>query len=257
MRKPFAVLPVLVIGMESGNARANRPAEHLSFLDYPSMVWQSDGNGSLFVRGRFTQGEVIDFVSLMLTNAQVTTTLRVRLGDTQSEVDGSAPYDSGAILIRDGQNDVLNDSFLELDNAVTCSWVRLDIAGHNGDFQAANLVMGRRLIPDDYHDRDFEFGVRDLGEVDESATGIVSEQPGAVKRWMQLRFSYMEQATFRSDFGPMIEKVASRGLVYWCMDADNDRQANTYLGRFSQPPFARGTALDGRYGIEFRVESLI
>ena len=96
IRKPFAVLPLKLVDPVGGSADPNRPWTHLALPQYPAMRWESDDDERLWVRGRFDGVQPVDFVSLMAANAQPDTTIRVRLGTTQAEVDGTAPYDSGA-----------------------------------------------------------------------------------------------------------------------------------------------------------------
>ena len=258
--KAFAVLPVHLGQITSGNEKANRPAEHLALLDYPGMVWQSDGNGNLWVRGQFFEQEAIDFVSLISANALPGTTIRVRLGTTQAQVDGSGGYDSGtrtfispALTVPNG----LYHSHLELISIRIATWWRIDIGGHTGDFQAAGLVMGKRLTPSDFHDRDFEKGIDDLGKLNVSLRGVASEEPGIVMRTMTFRYSYMAEAEYENDFGPLVETIATRGICYWCISPDSYRQQSTYLGYLSRPAFARGTALDAKVSVEFAIRSWI
>lgn len=105
IEKPFAVLPLPLGNITTGNARTNRPASHLALPQYPGMVWRSNGNGSLWARGQFAGGSVqaINFASLMGTNAQASTVMRLRLGTTQAQVDGTAPYDSGDQLVTEAK----------------------------------------------------------------------------------------------------------------------------------------------------------
>ncbi|WP_310530746.1 discoidin domain-containing protein [Novosphingobium sp.] len=87
--KPFAVIPHPLGTVASGNELASRPALHLGEFKDPGMVWQSSGASSLWVRGDFGSNKIVNFCSVLSANALPGTQIRLRLGDTQAEADGS------------------------------------------------------------------------------------------------------------------------------------------------------------------------
>lgn len=260
--QPFAVAPALIGPVTSGNELANRPASHLGYLDYIGMVWRSSGPSNLWARGQFFAQETIDFVALVNATALPGTTIRVRLGTSQAEVDGTAPYDSGALPFISpsiGRDDGLYHSHLELGSAVNATWWRIDIGGHTGDFEASGLVMGKKLQPARFYDTAFEHGFKDLGALTIAPGGVVSETPGVGLRTLAMTFSWMTEAEFYEKFAPMVRSLLLRGLSYWCFDpaATAYRQDKSYLGYFTKEPFARGRQKPGTFGMEFNLLSLI
>lgn len=261
---PFAVRPLALASIASGNELTNRPAANLARVKYLPMTWKSSGNTDLWARGRFEGDatEAVDFVSLVSANALPGTTIRVRLGTSQAEVDGTAPYDSGALTFIDPaitREDGLYHSHLELPSVENCSWWRIDIGGHTGDFEAAALIMGERITPARFYDADFEYGIEDLGTIEIARNGVVGETDGIVLRTLLFRLSWLSEAEYESDFRPMVEALGSRGFTFWCFDpaATAYRQAKTFLGHFGRPPFARGGQKPKTYAKEFQIRSII
>lgn len=262
--QPFAVRPLDVdpASIATGNEKAERPAANLSRLRHIGMTWQTDGAGSAWVRGQLAAAAGIDFVSMINASALPGTTIRVRLGTSQGEVDGAAPYDSGALPFispATTRESGLYHSHLELPAVQTTSWFRIDIGGHTGDFEAAGLVMGRKIQPARFYDRDFEFGIEDLGSLDISRNGVSGETPGLVLRTLLFRLSWVTKAEFETEFRPMIEALATRKPSFWCFNPEPTvyRQNETFFGYFGRPPFARGGQKPQTFAVEFQIRSLI
>ncbi|CDO34027.1 hypothetical protein [Novosphingobium sp. KN65.2] len=261
---PFAVRPLALESIASGNELANRPASSLGYLDYVNMVWQSSGNTNLWARGQFEGGasKDVDFISLISANALAGTTIRVRLGTSQAEVDGTAPYDSGALTYIDPaitREDGLYHSHLELSAVETCSWWRIDIGGHTGDFQASGLVIGEKVTPTRFYDKDFELGVEPLDEIEISRNGVVGKVDGIVLRTLLFRLSWLTEAEYFATFAPLAEALGNSGISFWCFDPESTvyRQQKTYLGYFGRAPFARGGVKPRTYAQEYQIRSII
>lgn len=263
IRKPFAVRPLLIGPVRTGNARANRPARNLGLLDMMGMTWRTNGPGNVWVAGAFDAASPVDFVALVAANAQPGTTIRVRLGTGAAEVDGnSAAYDSGVMPFISPALTVessLYHSHLEIGAPRTVTHWRIDIGGHSGDFEAAGLVIGRKIEPGRFYDRDFERGIEDLGEINISRNGIVTEVPGIVLRTLLFRLGWIGRDEYETKWRPLVEALATRGISYWCFDPEPTayRQGKTYLGYFGTSPFARAGPIDDVYTKEFRIRSLI
>lgn len=262
--QPFAVRPVEIdpANIATGNEITARPASNLTRLRHIGMTWRTNGAGTAWVRGQLDAAGDIDFVSLINANALPGTTIRVRLGTSQAQVDGSAPYDSGAVPFispATTRESGMYHSHLELPSIAMASWFRIDIGGHTGDFEAAGLVMGKKIQPARFYDRDFEYGIEDLGSLDIARNGVSGETPGLVLRTLLFRFSWMTKAEFETEFRPMIEALASRKPSFWCFnpEANAYRQNETYFGYFGRPPFARGGAKPQTFTVEFQIRSLI
>lgn len=260
MKKPFAVLPLSLGVIATGNQRANRPAAHLGEFGAIGMIWQSNGNGNLWARGDLGAVKPIDFASMIWANAQPGTTIRLRLGATQAAVDGVAAYDSGALpfispaITRD---DGLYSSHLELDGVVNARWWRIDIGGHAGDFSAAKLVLGRRILSASYPNPGWSFGADDLGEHDITRWGVVDEADGVILRTLAFKLGWVTTADFETKWRPLLER-GRRQITLWCFDPEASayRQARTYLGFTGPNPATGGVGVD-KYEMDLEVRSLI
>src|SRR5690606_13435071 len=73
-------------------------------------------------------------------------------------------------------------SHLELPSAETVSWFRIDISNHSGAFEAATIVLGKKIEPSRFYNWDRELGVEDLGEGKFTPWGVFDEDPGIVLR---------------------------------------------------------------------------
>lgn len=247
IRKPFAVLPHALSNITTGNAKTNRPATHLGLFQYPAMRWESTGNTNLWVRGQFNGTQAVNFVSLMAANALPGTTIRVRLGTTQAQVDGTAPYDSGTLtLISPARTEAggLYHSHLELPSVQNASWWRVDIGGHTGDFSASALIFGEEREPSNFYNRDREIGFEDLGSLEISRNGVVADTPGYVLRTLLFRLAWVSEAEWYEKWEALGLRNADGGkrLVLWVFDPESTvyRQRKTFLGYMARDPFRRG-----------------
>lgn len=260
---PFAVRPLALSNMATGNAVANRPVTNLGLLDYKGMTWKTSGATSVWARGQFSAGtSPVDFISLVGANAIGATTIRVRLGTSQAQVDGTAPYDSGAVTFINPsitREDGLYSSHLELGSVQNASWWRIDIGSHTGDFEASGLVMGEKITPTHFYDPGWERGIDPLDGIDIYRNGVVGKTDGIVLRTLLFRLAWVTEAEFETDFRPMIEALGNSGISFWCFDpqSDTSRQAKSYLGYFGRAPFGRGAqSRPGTYALDFLIRSL-
>jgi len=262
IQKPFFVAPLDLGVLVSGNARTSNPVFSLNRTLAAGVTWRSTGNTDLWARGQFASSQAIDFCALMAANAQSGTTIRLRLGTSQAEVDGTAPYDSGALPLISPvitREDGLYHSHLEMGAVVNATWWRIDIAGHTGDFEASSLVLGKRIVSSRYYSPEFERGIEDLGEMSVGRWGVPDETPGAILRTLAFTLGWMSEAEFEASFRPMLEKKGKRGAVYCCFDPDATtyRQAKTYLGVMRKSQFARGVKKPGIYSMDFELLSVL
>lgn len=246
IRKPFAVLPLALSNLSTGNAKTNRPVTHLA-QPHPGMRWESSGASNVWARGQFNGTQAVDFVSLMAANALPGTTIRVRLGTSQAQVDGSAPYDSGAVAFISPsrtEDSGLYHSHLELPSVVNASWWRIDIGGHTGDFSAAAPVFGLKREPAHFYNRDREFGFEDLGGFEISRNGVLADTPGLVLKTLLFRLAWVSTEEWYLLWEPLGVRNSdgSKRQIYWCFnpEATVRRQAQTYLGYMARDPFNRG-----------------
>ena len=95
IRKPFFVVPLGLGTVAAQNSTSGFPVAHLGRPRDIGLVWKT--TGTMWARGDMGSAQSIDFAALIGTNAQAGTSIRLRLGTTQAEVDGTAPYDSGVL----------------------------------------------------------------------------------------------------------------------------------------------------------------
>ena len=257
---PFIVLPLALGAVTSGNARTAKPADHLGEFNYRSMVWGSNGASNLWVRGDLGVAQAIDYVGMLAATAQSGTTIRVRLGDTQAEVDGTADYDSGAIAFINPsivRTDGLYHSHHELPSTMTKRWWRIDIGGHSGDFEASMLVMGKKLQPARYYDTTWTVATRDLGSVTFARNGVPGFAAGAKLRSMQFKLSWINEAESEAMFQPVNEAMGKTAPFLTCFDPEVSiyRQRRTFFGFFEDQPSIGKVAFD-RFEQAFQVLSL-
>lgn len=283
IRKPIFVVPASLGTITTGNERTSNPAVNLGRPKAISLTWKTNGTLNTWVRGDFGQTTLVNFAAIIAANAQAGTLYRLRLGQSQAEVDGAALYDSGwqkvapflpadndrPTLDLDFVNQVyeldapgateLSHSHLEMASTMAVRWWRLDISGHVGDFEAATLVLGEAITPSRYYNFDFERGVEDMGDLNISRWGVFDETPGTVMRTLSFTMGWQTEEEFQASFAPMAQRLGKRGIVYVCFnpDANSERQFNTYLGVFRKAPFARGIRKARRVQQEFDILSMI
>jgi hypothetical protein len=258
---PFGVVPLDLGTITTGNARANRPAAHLGYFKHIGLVWQSTGASNLWVRGDFGAAMPVDFAAMISATALPGTTIRLRLDSAPIDT-GAVLYDSGALPFIDPtitRVDGLYHSHLELEDVVTARYWRIDIGGHTGDFTATTMVLGERMQPANFYDKDYKFDTADLGTFDVTRWGVPDEAAGLIFRSLALKFSWISDADYETKFRPLAERLGKRGVLYWCHDPEPStaRQAKTYLGWFKTLPYATGAVQAGRYESDFQILSMI
>lgn len=262
MRRPIFVEPLDLGNIVGGNSASGNSVYHLNRHKARGLTWRTVGTANAWVRGDLGATQAIDFCSLMAANAQPGTTIRLRLGATQAEVDGTSPYDSTALTFISPamtRHDGLYHSHLEMASVVNARWWRIDIAGHTGDFEAQSLVIGKQVISSRMYNPDFEYGVEDLGSIEATRWGVLDDTPGLVLRTVSFTLSWQTEAEFEASFRPMMERLGKRGMVYCCFqpEASTYRQARTYFGVLTKPPFATGVRMPRHVSQSFQILSVV
>lgn len=261
-RKPIFVLPLDLGTIAAGNILAGYPATNLNRHKAIGLTWQTDGNANVWVRGQFATAQAIDFCAVIAANALPGTMIRLRLGSTQAQVDGTAAYDSGAVAFINPsitREDGLYHSHLELPSVQSALWWRIDITGHTGNFQAADIVMGQKVEPSRFYNYDFEYGISDLGNMDFGRFGVPDEEPGKILRTIDFTLGWQTEAEWEERFRPMLEKIGVRGFVYLCFDptAHAYRQNKTFMGVLAKPSYAKGSRKPATFSQDFSIKSVI
>lgn len=264
IQKPFCVIPLALGAIASGNQRANRPCSHLQIHRSQGLVWQSDGIASLWIRGDMGVVQSIDFVSLLGTNAQAGTLARLRLGNSQAEVDGAAAYDSGTQLII-SPSIIREDGryiwHFELPAIQNMRWWRIDISNHVGDFQAMSLVLGKKIqFADFYNQLGFGFGLEDMSSLDFGRYGVSELIDGVKLRTLEMEFGWMSETDRKNKFQPLRDKLGTSGFAYWCFDPEStdQRQDKTYFGRLTKAPsFRPSTFKQDVWQSQWAIQSII
>ncbi|MBN8805965.1 MAG: hypothetical protein J0H81_12960 [Sphingopyxis terrae] len=189
--------------------------------------------------------------SLINANAQAGTTVRLRLGTSQAQVDGgSAPYDSGAVTFispAETTDSGLYSSFQQFAE-IDATWWRIDIGNHTGDFEAASLILGKAVQSSRFYDRGWELGTSDLGSIDISRWGVDIETDGIVLNTVSFKLSWVSEAEFISSFRQIMLRAKRKPV--WLLfnpEAVAGRQAHFYFGRFGQAPFAQSVRKPGTF----------
>lgn len=262
VQKPFFVVPYDLGTITTGNERAEKPAAHLNQFKHIGMVWGSSGAASVWVRCNLGSAKAIDFVSMVSANAIPATTWRVRIGDTQAEVDGTADYDSTAVAFISPsitRTDGLYVAHLELPSTQTKQWIRIDIGSHTGDFECSALIVGKKITPTRYYSPDYKRGVEDMGDVDIGRYGVPAETPGRIMRTLGFTLGWITGDEYDTDIGPMLETVGKRTPIFCCFDPEATvyRQRKTYFGWLKEPGYATGAIMPGNYAQDFEFLSMI
>jgi hypothetical protein len=261
---PFFVVPTALGTITAGNALTSNPASHLAAFDAAGMTWKTSDNTNVWVRGDFGSNQSIDFIAMLAANAVPATTLRLRLGDTQVEVDGTADYDSGAGLFINPaitRTDGLYWSHKEL--AVQSErWWRVDMGSHTGAFEASMLIMGKKLTPSNWYSPGWGFGIDDKAKAEINRFGLVDLTPGDKLRTLKFVLGWISEAEMETMWRPFDELVGTSTPIYVCFDptANTYRQGRSYFGLITENPFAaqqRNTPDGPRFERSFEITSLL
>ena len=248
---PIFVRPLPYAAITTGNERSNRLASHLFVHEQIGIVWQTNGNANIWVRVDLGAVKDVDFIALLAANATSASKIRVRMGATQAEVDGAAPYDSGVLDFISPviTNDTgLYHSYLRLGTIQQRRWVRIDISGHTGDFIASNLVIGAAFSSDKFYAPGTESGVKDTGDMEISSSGAVAILEGVKLRTIKVNYAWTGEAIYEGRFRALFEQHGRTKPFYMCFDptANAYRNAKTYFGWFQSEGYASGHKLAGK-----------
>ena len=256
---PFAVIPVPFSLYIVNNERTEKPAANLAQFKHVGLTWRTNGATSISIFGDFGAATAVDFMSLLLTNATASTTVTLILSNDSAFATSTTVVN--ASLIRYGQGADRSGFYTSHNEfaSQTYRYFQLQIASHTGDFEAAKLVIGKKIVPTTFYDPAFEQGVEDRGSLEIGRYGVVSEDPGVIFRVLKMKFSWLTKSDYEDKFRPLDEKLGKRGVAFWCFDptADAYRQNNSYFGWLREPPYATGAVKNTRFEKEYQVLSML
>lgn len=261
---PFFVIPTPLGTVTSGNELSTNPGSHLGEFDAAGMTWRGSGTSNTYVRGDFGSAKEIDFAAMLAGNAGSSDQFRLKLGDSQAEVDGTADYDSGLINFINptiSRSDGLYHSHLSMGTAYTKRWWRFNMSVA-ATFEAAFLILGKRLTPANWYSPGFGFGVNDKAKAEISPHRLIERIPGQKTRTVSFRLGWMSEQEMEETWRPFDEIVGTSSPVFCCFDPTSNtyRQNRTFFGLLSENPYARQvvtTASGPRFERSFEIESLI
>lgn len=257
---PFFVEPFAFTIDSATTGPTDRPASHLADFYYIGMVWQSNATTTHQVTVDLGSARSFNHISLLGTNAQAGTRIRVSAGATAANAAGATPtYDSGfstlispAVTGRDSYNGFLSIA------AQTFRYVSIRIDTHSGVFEAAKLVIGTRIAPTNYYETDWEAGPEDLGALSLTRSGVPEVITGRVLRRLGFKLAWLSEAEHDATIQPMLRRLGRRNPVLLCFDPDATvyRQERTYFGFLTDVSRARKLSFN-RFEKSFEILSLI
>lgn len=262
--KPIFVIPLPLAGMTASTALTSNPVASLGQHRAIGTTWRTTGTGNHWARGSFASSQAIDFLAIIGANAQAVTNYRLRLGTSQAQVDGTAPYDSGvldfyATAPAATPLDGLYHSHLELPSVVNATWWRIDILDQTTVFEASMVVMGKRVQPSRYYNYDTVEGVEDMAQIKVNNWAVIEDDAGLVLRTLEFSLAWINETEFETNFRPMMQRIGVRQPIYCCFDptASSYRQARTYYGILRKALAARGRRIPYTYQQDFSLLSFI
>lgn len=263
IEKPVFVDPIDLGAIATGSALTGNPVSNINRFETMGLTWKTaDSPGTIYARGQLASSKAISFLAILSANAQPGTTFRLRLGTSQAEVDGTAPYDSGAqtfISPAITRDDGLYNSYLKMADTENATWWRIDIGSHSGAFETGAVVMGEAIEPSRFYDKGFERGVEPLGSLDYNRFGVPDATPGVNLRTLLFTLSWLNEAEYEDTFAPLAQKIGTTQPIYCCFDPAVTawRQNRTYFGTLGKAPFARGSAKPRTMAMELQIRSII
>lgn len=213
--------------------------------DEPGMVWRSSSLSPAYVVFSFATASV-DTIALVGNNVRSSGTMRVRIGTTAAQVNGTAPFDqtfsawSGIAPVDDAI------SMFLLSAPVTGSFIRIDFsdAGNPaGYFQCCRLVIGKRVTNagiDIGHEEVFD----DTSGI-EDAYGAVTIDKYGIRQQHKITISHVKEEEYYASWRPFLASVGmSKFFLYAERTDDPYQQHKTFFVRNSAQPKRVNTSYD-------------
>lgn len=258
---PFFVVPIDLSThfYAVQNERSTNPWVNATEYQFAGMTYRSNGNSpapALYLD--FGQATQIDFVGLLGANAIPTTEWRVYGADVLATIDTIQQFNSSSVpfIAPATTGRALYNSFLEPMQARR-AW-EIQITVHTGDFEAAFLVMGKKVSPSRWYDPEWEAGPDDQSTISFTRQGVPDIAPGRMLRKVKFTMSWLTEDEYESSILPMLLAAGKTNPIYCCFDpaATTYRQSRTYFGWLTDVTPPRKKAYN-RYEKSFEILSMI
>jgi hypothetical protein len=215
-----------------GAAMAANPIDRMGWDDR-GLVYRSTTVTTYFTVQSFCPTP-IDVIALVGTNLRNRDMVRVRVGSSQTEVDGVAPIDITMTAWSGLKADaMLAKTIVRLPEPVLGKFVRIDIDANShpdGFVQIERLVIGssaHQIVIN----QNAEVGIND-GSVSYDTAGTTYWDKYAKSQTFKATFSYLKEKAFRQKWLPMLAKAGNSSAVLFV--PNYDLKSNVNLLRDSQ-----------------------
>lgn len=227
-------------------ASPTAPATNLSF-DEPGMVWRSASLGGVYLTFQ-TAGLPFDTIALAKTNLRASDTVRVKMGSTASNVNGSNPTYSQSFAAFTGVAPLDGKSTwtLLLDAPVTHAFVRIEITSTGNPAQyveASRLIIGQRVTASGVDIGDEE-NFQD-GSVIDNSLGATTIDPYGIRMGRKVTFGNIKDVDYYTNWQSFFYAVGQKNaFLFMPVTEGNFLQRTTLFARQNADPKAVALASD-------------
>ena len=235
---PFFVKPIPFTAVNVGTELSSNPGQNLSDFHYAGATWKTSSATPLYISGDFGSAQTVDFVGMLAANAGaadvtqfwMNTTQMNGIGTGAAYTDGAYYFISPALTTR-----TLYNSHRELSTPQTYRHFDFYISSHTGYFEAAFLVVGKKIAPARYYDNDYERGFEDLSRFDLGRNGVPDIAYGSVLPSIKFSLSWLTEDEHENYIDPLLKACGTTEPLYVCFDPEStaNRQGRTFFGRIS------------------------
>jgi len=238
---PFFVRPLPYTTSGVGNELSSNPAQNLSDFHYAGATWKSSGAAGLYFLADLGSAQTVDFIGMFSANAIATTRYLFYMDSTSGGVVSGSPAfnpfaGAGQLFINPATTGrTLYHSHYEFASAQTYRWLNFQIPTHTGDFEAAFLVIGKKIAPTRYYDNDYERGFEDLSRFDLGRNGVPDIAYGSVLPSIKFSLSWLSESEHEDYIDPLLKACGTTEPLLLCFDpaATTSRQGRTFFGRLA------------------------
>lgn len=238
---PFFVRPLPFTVTNQGNQLTANPVLNLADFHYAGATWKSSGASNLYFSGDLGAATAVDFAGMLSATPVAGTNFMFAMnssamngiGTGAAYTSGTLPFISPALTTR-----TLYHSHLEIGTPQTYRHFDFYVSSHTGDFEAAFLVVGKKIAPTRYYDNDYERGFEDLSRFDLGRNGVPDIAYGSVLPSIKFQLAWLTEDEHENYIDPMLKACGTTEPLYLCFDpsATTSRQQRTYFGRVSASP---------------------